>query len=157
MRSGVVRMAGCVGQNRVYGAGSHSGTDGSGLSGKLLFLTCGIVHEADPPAAHDLFRGHRRMDSAEAGIRNQADTGDCGDYHYSPRHLRFAAGGLPVLIWNPFEAMNIAVKFIGVFLVFDGVSDLWIFSRARRVTKIIRDAVENGMDGSLYGDDDIID
>ena len=24
-------------------------------------------------------------------------------------------------------------------------------------TKIIRDAVENGMDGSLYGDDDIID
>lgn len=53
--------------------------------------------------------------------------------------------------------MNIAVKFIGVFLVFDGVSDLWIFSRARRVTKIIRDAVENGMDGSLYGDDDIID
>ena len=80
----------------MYGAGSHSGTDGSGLSGKLLFLTCGIVHEADPPAAHDLFRGHRCMDSAEAGIRNQADSGDCGDYHYSPRHLRFAAGGLPV-------------------------------------------------------------
>ena len=69
--------------------------------------------------------------------------------------LTVAFGG--VLIWNPFEAMNIAVKFIGVFLVFDGVSDLWIFSRARRVTKIIRDAVENGMDGSLYGDDDIID
>ena len=45
--------------------------------------------------------------------------------------------------------MNIAVKFIGVFLVFDGVSDPWIFSRARRVTKIIREAVENGMDGSL--------
>ena len=69
--------------------------------------------------------------------------------------LTVAFGG--VLIWNPFEAMNIAVKFIGVFLVFDGVSDLWIFSRARRVTTIIRDAVENGMDGSLYGDDDIID
>ena len=50
----------------------------------------------------------------------------------------------------------LTVAFGGV-LVFDGVSDLWIFSRARRVTKIIRDAVENGMDGSLYGDDDIID
>ena len=41
--------------------------------------------------------------------------------------LTIVLGG--ILLWNPFEAMSIAIKFIGIFLVFDGVSDLWIFSR----------------------------
>ena len=47
--------------------------------------------------------------------------------------LTVAAGC--VLIWNPFRAASLAVKVIGAFLVYDGVSDLWIMSAVRRVTK----------------------
>ena len=53
--------------------------------------------------------------------------------------------------------MSIAIKFIGVFLVFDGVSDLWIFSRARRITRQIRETVEDSMEESFRDRDDIID
>ncbi len=54
--------------------------------------------------------------------------------------LTLAAGA--VLIWNPFGAISLAVKFIGAFLVYDGVSDLWIMSAAHRVGKAVRRAVE---------------
>ena len=69
--------------------------------------------------------------------------------------LTIVLGG--ILLWNPFEAMSIAIKFIGVFLVFDGVSDLWIFSRARRITRQIRETVEDSMEESFRDRDDIID
>ena len=59
MRSGVVRMAGCRPESCMV-LGAILVPMGAGLSGKLLFLPCGIVHEADPPAAHDPFCGHRR-------------------------------------------------------------------------------------------------
>lgn len=45
--------------------------------------------------------------------------------------LTVAAGC--VLIWNPFQAASLAVKVIGALLVYDGISDLWIMSAARRV------------------------
>ena len=69
--------------------------------------------------------------------------------------LTIVLGG--ILLWNPFEAMSIAIKFIGVFLVFDGVSDLWIFSRARRITRQIRETVEDSMEENFRNRDDIID
>ena len=69
--------------------------------------------------------------------------------------LTIVLGG--ILLWNPFEAMSIAIKFIGVFLVFDGVSELWIFSRARRITRQIRETVEDSMEESFRDRDDIID
>lgn len=53
-----------------------------------------------------------------------------------------------VLIWNPFEAMNVMIMFMGGFLIYDGLSDLWILSRARRFAEKVRDAVEDEM--ALY-------
>lgn len=69
--------------------------------------------------------------------------------------LTIALGG--VLLWNPFEAMSVAIKVIGIFLVFDGLSDLWIFSMARRITRQIREAVAESMEESLRSEEDIID
>jgi len=31
-----------------------------------------------------------------------------------------------ILVFDPFEAFTTVVRFIGVFLVYDGLSDLWI-------------------------------
>lgn len=53
--------------------------------------------------------------------------------------LTVAAGC--VLIWNPFAATSLAVKVIGAFLVYDGASDLWIMSAARRVAKNVEKAM----------------
>lgn len=69
--------------------------------------------------------------------------------------LTIALGG--VLLWNPFEAMSVAIKVIGIFLVFDGLSDLWIFSMARRITRQIREAVAESMEENLRSEEDIID
>ncbi len=40
-----------------------------------------------------------------------------------------------VLIYNPFEAVELVVRLIGVFLIYDGVSDLWILSRVFKVRR----------------------
>lgn len=40
-----------------------------------------------------------------------------------------------VLIFNPFEAVELVVRLIGVFLIYDGVSDLWILSRVSKVKR----------------------
>ena len=42
-----------------------------------------------------------------------------------------------LLIFNPFAAVDTLIRFIGVFLVYDGVSDIWIMSR---VSKNVREA-----------------
>lgn len=41
--------------------------------------------------------------------------------------LTIALGG--VLIYNPFKVVDTVVRVIGVFLVYDGISDIWIISR----------------------------
>lgn len=40
-----------------------------------------------------------------------------------------------VLIYNPFEVVNTVVRLIGVFLIYDGLSDMWIISRVFKVKK----------------------
>lgn len=42
-----------------------------------------------------------------------------------------------VLVFNPFEAFTTVVRIIGVFLIYDGVSDIWITTQ---VSKAIRQA-----------------
>ena len=47
-----------------------------------------------------------------------------------------------LLICNPFEAVETLVMFIGLFLIYDGVSDIWIVSRISRMGREIKQAVE---------------
>ena len=47
-----------------------------------------------------------------------------------------------LLIFNPFEAVETLVMFIGLFLIYDGVSDIWIVSRVSRMGREIKQAVE---------------
>ena len=44
-----------------------------------------------------------------------------------------AFGG--VLIFNPFEAVEMVVRMIGIFLIYDGLSDIWILSRVSKVKR----------------------
>lgn len=43
-----------------------------------------------------------------------------------------------LLIFNPFAAIDTLIRFIGVFLIYDGVSDIWIMSRVSRNVKQAR-------------------
>lgn len=47
--------------------------------------------------------------------------------------LTTALGG--VLIYNPFTVVDTIVRLIGIFLIYDGVSDMWIISRVFKVKK----------------------
>ena len=47
-----------------------------------------------------------------------------------------------LLICNPFEAVETLVMFIGLILIYDGVSDIWIVSRVSRMGREIKQAVE---------------
>ena len=44
-----------------------------------------------------------------------------------------AFGGM--LVFNPFAAVEMAVRMIGISLIYDGVSDMWILSRVFKVKK----------------------
>lgn len=47
-----------------------------------------------------------------------------------------------LLICRPFAALNTVVILIGIFLIYDGVSDIWIVSRIRRTAKMLRQEAE---------------
>lgn len=47
-----------------------------------------------------------------------------------------------VCIVNAFGIVNLAMKFIGVALIYDGVSDLWIVSRAAKTAKRVKQEME---------------
>ncbi len=54
--------------------------------------------------------------------------------------LAFLFGALTVvlggiLVYNPFEVAETVVRFIGIFLIYDGVSDIWILSRVFKVKR----------------------
>lgn len=51
-------------------------------------------------------------------------------------------GGGAILIWNPFESVELAIKVIGAFMVYDGISDLWIVTETRRAQKDFAMALE---------------
>lgn len=40
-----------------------------------------------------------------------------------------------VLIYNPFTVVDTIVRLIGIFLIYDGLSDIWIISRVFKVKK----------------------
>ena len=43
-----------------------------------------------------------------------------------------------LLICNPFQAIDTLVMFIGLFLIYDGISDIWIVSRVSYASKQIK-------------------
>lgn len=47
--------------------------------------------------------------------------------------LTVGLGG--VLIYNPFTVVDTIVRLIGIFLIYDGLSDMWIISRVFKVKK----------------------
>lgn len=47
-----------------------------------------------------------------------------------------------LLICNPFAAVDTLVRAIGIFLVYDGVSDIWIVSRVARTAKRMKQEAE---------------
>ncbi|MEG1988433.1 MAG: DUF308 domain-containing protein [Oscillibacter sp.] len=51
--------------------------------------------------------------------------------------VTLALGG--VLVFNPFQAFTTVVRVIGAFLVYDGLSDIWI---AARVSKVVKQTAE---------------
>lgn len=40
-----------------------------------------------------------------------------------------------ILIYNPFEVVETVVRMIGLFLIYDGISDIWILSRVFKVKR----------------------
>lgn len=47
-----------------------------------------------------------------------------------------------LLICKPFAALDTAVKLIGIFLIYDGISDIWIVSRIYRAAKDLKQEAE---------------
>lgn len=47
-----------------------------------------------------------------------------------------------LLVFRPFAALDTAVTLVGFFLIYDGVSDLWIMSRIFRTAKVLRQEAE---------------
>lgn len=47
-----------------------------------------------------------------------------------------------LLVFRPFAALDTAVTLLGIFLVYDGVSDIWIVSRISQMAKAMRQEAE---------------
>lgn len=47
-----------------------------------------------------------------------------------------------ILVYNPFEVVNTVVRVIGVFLLYDGLSDMWILSRVFKTKRNIDRVVD---------------
>ena len=47
-----------------------------------------------------------------------------------------------LLIYNPFGAVEVVVRMIGIFMIYDGVSDIWIISRLSKIRKIKEKTVD---------------
>lgn len=47
-----------------------------------------------------------------------------------------------LLICRPFEALDTVVMLIGLFLIYDGLSDIWIVSRIYRTAKVLKQEAE---------------
>lgn len=48
-----------------------------------------------------------------------------------------------LLVLRPFEAIDTVVMLIGISLIFDGVSDIWIMSRIYRTAKMLKQETES--------------
>ena len=47
-----------------------------------------------------------------------------------------------LLIYNPFEAVNTMIVLIGVMLIYDGISDIWIISRVSKTVRAVAETME---------------
>ncbi len=47
-----------------------------------------------------------------------------------------------LLICKPFEALDTVVMLIGIFLIYDGISDIWIVSRVYKTAKALKQEAE---------------
>lgn len=47
-----------------------------------------------------------------------------------------------LLICKPFAALDTAVMMIGIFLIYDGISDIWIVSRVYHMAKLLKQEAE---------------
>lgn len=54
--------------------------------------------------------------------------------------LTIILGG--VLVYNPFSVVNTVVRVIGAFLIYDGLSDMWIISRLFKTKKNSRKIID---------------
>ena len=50
-----------------------------------------------------------------------------------------------LLIVRPFEALDTVVMMIGISLIFDGISDIWIVSRIYRVAKMLNQEIPTSL------------
>ena len=47
-----------------------------------------------------------------------------------------------LLVFNPFAAVDTLIRFIGLFMIYDGASDIWIMSRGSRNVKQARQEMD---------------
>lgn len=81
------------------------------------------------------------------GVHNLIQALELFKSEYSKWWVALLLGAVTVglgilLICNPFEAVNTAIMLIGIFLIYDGISDLWIISRVSKTAKEIRETME---------------
>lgn len=74
------------------------------------------------------------------GIHNTAQAIELKKMKYEKWWVALLAGLFTivlgaVLIYNPFSVVNTVVRVIGIFLVYDGLSDMWIISRVFKTRK----------------------
>ena len=72
------------------------------------------------------------------GVHNVIQAIDLKNENYDKWWLALLFGFLSVgfggvLVCNPFEAVEMVVRMIGIFLIYDGASDIWILSRVFKV------------------------
>lgn len=81
------------------------------------------------------------------GVHNLIQALELFKSEYSKWWVALLLGAVTVglgilLICNPFEAVNTAIMLIGIFLIYDGISDLWIISRVSKTAKETRETME---------------
>ena len=81
------------------------------------------------------------------GVHNLLQALELFRNKYSKWWVALLLGALTVglgilLICNPFEAVSTVVVLIGVFLLYDGVSDIWIISRVSKTAREIKETME---------------
>lgn len=74
------------------------------------------------------------------GLHNAAQAFALKNDGYDRWWVAFLLGALTVilggiLIYNPFKVVNTVVRLIGIFLIYDGLSDVWILSRILKVKR----------------------
>ena len=74
------------------------------------------------------------------GVHNALQASDLKKLGYSKWWVALLFGILTValgmiLVYNPFSVVNTVVRVIGAFLIYDGMSDMWIISRISKTKK----------------------